>query len=143
MRLFSLTFLLVSSIQAWTALSDYEEEFAPVLKKHCIRCHNDKTQKGDIRLDNLKADFALERELWDKIEKQIATNEMPPKKPLLSADQRLRITDWINAQKSKVDWSAYRQAGHVTLPMLNRNEYENTVRALFNEKPLRACLKNA
>jgi hypothetical protein len=137
MRLFSLTFLLVSSIQAWTALSDYEEEFAPVLKKHCIRCHNDKTQKGDIRLDNLKADFALERELWDKIEKQIATNEMPPKKPLLSADQRLRITDWINAQKSKVDWSAYRQAGHVTLPMLNRNEYENTVRALFNEKPLK------
>jgi hypothetical protein len=101
--------------------------------QHCHRCHNDKTQKGDVRLDNVKFDFAQERELWDKIEKQIATNEMPPEKPFLSDDQRLSITDWISTQKDKVDWSAHRQAGHVALPMLNRNEYENTVRTLFND----------
>jgi hypothetical protein len=108
-------------------------EITTLFVQHCHRCHNDKTKKGDVRLDNVTFDFAQERELWDKIEKQIATNEMPPEKPFLSDDQRLNITDWISTQKDKVDWSAHRQAGHVALPMLNRNEYENTVRALFND----------
>jgi hypothetical protein len=110
-----------------------EKDIQPLLEKHCYRCHGDKKQKGDIRLDTVKLDFARERELWDKIEEQIVTNEMPPKKPFLSDDQRLKFTDWIIAEKEQVDWSAHRQAGHVTLPMLNRDEYENTVRALFND----------
>ena len=114
------------------------EHIVPLLKTHCFRCHNDKLQKGDIRLDNAKRDFARERELWDKVEKQIAANEMPPEKPFLSGDQRLMISDWITSQKEKVDWSAYRQAGHVTLPLLNRTEYENTVRALFNDRHFRS-----
>ncbi|MDE0937591.1 MAG: DUF1592 domain-containing protein [Mariniblastus sp.] len=117
-----------------TSLNRFEEEFSPLFKIHCYRCHNEKTHQGNVRLDTLKADFALERDLWDKVEKQIASDEMPPEEPFLTGDQRLRITDWINAQKDKVDWSAYRWAGQVTLPMLNRNEYENTVRALFHEK---------
>ncbi len=112
----------------------YAEQIAPLLKTHCYRCHNDKLQEGEIRLDNVKRDFARERELWDKVEEQIAANAMPPEKPFLSGDQRLMISDWITAQKEKVDWSAYRQAGHVTLPLLNRTEYENTVRALFNDR---------
>jgi len=102
-----------------------EKDIKPLFEKHCYRCHNDEKQKGDIRLDNVKLDFARERELWDKIEEQIITNKMPDKKPFLSTEQRLKITDWINDQKENVDWSAHRQAGHVTLPMLNRNEYEN------------------
>ena len=97
-----------------------------LFEKHCYRCHNDEKQKGDIRLDNIKLDFARERGLWDKIEEQIITNKMPDEKPFLSTEQRLKITDWINDQKGKVDWSSHRRAGHVTLPMLNRDEYENT-----------------
>ena len=124
--------LASQSVQPGTA--DYREHIAPLLKTHCYRCHSDKLQEGDIRLDNVKRDFARERELWDKVENQIAANAMPPEKPLLSGDQRLAITDWIQAQKEKVDWSAYRRAGHVTLPLLNRTEYENTVRALFNDR---------
>ncbi|MDE0818467.1 MAG: DUF1592 domain-containing protein, partial [Pirellulaceae bacterium] len=120
--------------QPASKITTYKGEVAPLFKKHCYRCHNEGMRKGNIRLDNVKVDFAIERELWDRIEKQIATNEMPPETPFLSGDQRLKITDWIKAQKDKVDWSAYRQAGHVTLPLLNSNEYENTVRALFSEK---------
>jgi hypothetical protein len=117
-----------------------EKDIKPLFEKHCYRCHNDEKQKGDLRLDTVKFDFARERELWDKIEEQIITNEMPPKKPFLSDEQRLKVTDWINAQKENVDWSAHRQAGHVTLPMLNRDEYENTVRALFNDGGLKKHL---
>ena len=77
-----------------------EKDIEPLLKKHCIRCHNAATQKGDVRLDNLKLDFARERELWDKIEEQLVTNEMPAKEPFLSAEQRLKITDWSSASRS-------------------------------------------
>ena len=77
-----------------------EQDIKPLLKQHCIRCHNDKTRKGDVRLDNLRFDFARERELWDKIEEQIVTNEMPPEKPFLSDGLRLKMTDWINAQEA-------------------------------------------
>ena len=120
--------------QSASNITTYKGEIAPLLKKHCYRCHNEETHKGNLRLDNVKLDFAIERELWDKIEKQIAINEMPPEAPFLSGDQRLEITDWIKAQRKMVDWSAYRQAGHVTLPLLNHHEYENTIRALFGVK---------
>ena len=113
--------------------SDYERRIEPLLNKHCYRCHNGETREGNVRLDNVKLDFAKERELWDEVEKQISTNEMPPEAPFLTADNRLEITDWIKAQEKEVDWSAHRQAGQVTLPLLNRHEYENTVRALFND----------
>ena len=79
-----------------------------LFEKHCYRCHNAETQKGDVRLDNVKVDFARERELWDKVEQMIDSNEMPPKKPFLTDSQRVKITDWINTQKDKVDWSAHR-----------------------------------
>ncbi|MDE0740848.1 MAG: DUF1587 domain-containing protein, partial [Planctomycetota bacterium] len=117
-----------------------EKDIKRLFEKHCYRCHNDEKQKGEIRIDNLRLDFARERELWDKIEEQLVTNKMPAKKPFLSDVQRLKITDWINDQKGKVDWSSHRQAGHVTLPMLNRDEYENTVRALFNDGGLKKHL---
>jgi len=119
-----------------------EKDVHGLFEKHCYRCHNDEKQKGDLRLDTVKFDFARERELWDKIEEQIITNEMPPKKPFLSDEQRLKVTDWIHAQKENIDWSAHRQAGHVTLPMLNRDEYENTVRALFNDGGFKKHLKH-
>jgi mono/diheme cytochrome c family protein len=117
-----------------------KKDVDPLFAKHCIRCHNGTTQNGAIRLDNVRLDFARERELWDKIKEQIVTNKMPPEKPFLSDDQRLSITDWISAQKDKVDWSAHRQAGHVALPLLNRTEYENTVRALFNDRAFNKTL---
>ena len=107
MRLLFLTLLLGSFAHAGPVQGAYEE-FAPLFKTHCYRCHNEKTHKGDIRLDNLKADFARERELWDKVEQMIDSNEMPPKKPFLTDSQRVKITDWINTQKDKVDWSAHR-----------------------------------
>ena len=128
--------IAIVASSAHAAVADEKQDVA-FLQNHCVKCHNERTHKGDIRLDNLKADFARERELWDKIGKQIATNEMPPERPFLSEDQRVTIIDWINTQKDKVDWSAYRQAGHVTLPLLNRTEYKNTVRALFNDRHFR------
>jgi len=87
-----------------------EKDIKPLFEKHCYRCHNGEKQKGDLRLDTVKFNFARELELWDKIEEQIFTNEMPPKKPFLSDEQRLKVTDWINAQKENVDWSTHRQA---------------------------------
>ncbi len=133
-----LFFLLASSVQAEPP--GYKKEIMPFLEEYCYRCHDDDTQKGDVRLDDLKADFAREHELWDKIEEQIITNEMPPKKPFLTDEHRLKITEWIKDQEGKVDWSSHRRAGRVTLPMLNRNEYENTVRALFNDSEFQKSL---
>lgn len=125
--------LVRSETHGEEVMAEYKREFEPLLQKHCLHCHGGDKQEANVRLDNLKLDFALERELWDRIEEQIGNNSMPPEEPLLDGEQRLKINDWIQIQKGKVDWSAYRQAGHVTLPLLNRNEYENTVRALFNE----------
>ena len=84
------------------------KELEPLFKQHCIRCHNAATKKGDVRLDKVRLDFVRERELWDKVEQMIDSNEMPPKKPFLTDSQRVKITDWINTQKDKVDWSAHR-----------------------------------
>jgi hypothetical protein len=40
------------------AVVEFERTVAPFFKDHCTRCHGEKKQKGDLRLDTLTRDFA-------------------------------------------------------------------------------------
>jgi len=52
-----------------------------LLGKYCVDCHDDETQKGDVRLDNL-ADLNIgdRLDLLNRIQEQVYIGEMPPKK---------------------------------------------------------------
>src|SRR5438046_1719906 len=51
------------------------------LKKHCIACHGEKTQRANKRFDKFDTDESLlkDRKLWHEALQLVNAGEMPPK----------------------------------------------------------------
>ena len=60
---------------------------------------------------------------------------MPPEGAQPTVEERQRMVTWIDDAVNNLDWSEYRQPGSVTIPRLNREEYNNTVRDLTGARP--------
>ena len=96
-RLLSLAALLLVASGATAAPPDFDKQIAPLLASHCTDCHGGAKPKGKLDLTR-KAGAAetvvpgkpADSELW----KRVAAGEMPPKKPLSDADQKL-LKEWI------------------------------------------------
>lgn len=102
----------------------------PFFKAHCIRCHDDKKQSGDFRLDTLKANFADAEmaERWSEVLLRINSGEMPPKKePRPTATEAAAVVEWIATEIKKGETARMAARGQVTLYRLSRQEYANTV----------------
>ena len=99
-------------------------------KAHCLRCHYDKKQSGDFRLDTLKANFADAQlaERWSEVLLRINSGEMPPKKePRPTATEAAAVVEWIATEIKKGETARMAARGPVTLYRLSRQEYANTV----------------
>ncbi len=102
-------------------------DIQPLLDKYCARCHGAQAQTAGI-------DFALASTLQNPIVlrkalRVVRENEMPPAGLQPTAEERESIVHWIESEIRK-EASAKPKAGHVTLPRLNRVEYNNTIRDL-------------
>jgi hypothetical protein len=79
----------------------YETAVAPILNRHCVACHGEKTQEGELRLDHLGRDFTNGQLAgrWRDVADRVRSGEMPPKdRPALSASDRRVIVEWITKQ---------------------------------------------
>ena len=56
---------------------DFASEF---LDYHCLECHDEATQKGDLSLEALGTVDETNAALWKSIWAQVSLREMPPKK---------------------------------------------------------------
>ena len=75
-----------------------------VLEAHCLDCHGQDTQKGDVRLDNLETLALKDRlDLLNRVQEQIFIKEMPPKKRKAqpSDSEREQLYDWMTAELRK------------------------------------------
>ena len=99
------------------------EEPAKFFKHHCVRCHGAEVQKGDLRLDTVRADAGF----WQMIADRLELGEMPPEGELQpsAADVNAMIT----LAKRKAAEAAH--SGQVVLRRLNRAQYRNTLRDLL------------
>jgi len=117
------------------ATADFAQDLKPLLTQHCIRCHGEEKQEGDLRIDTLAFDFANARTAsrWTEIMDRINTGEMPPKaEPRPPADQMARVTDWIAAQLTEAEAARQAATGEkVSFRKLTREEYRNTIRDLL------------
>ena len=90
--------------------------------------------KGDLRLDQLDADLAKPTtfERWREIVARVQDGEMPP--PKEPRPQATQVADLVKRLSARLDEAAAKQRsdGRVVLRRLNRVEYENTVRDLFD-----------
>lgn len=75
------------------------QEIEYMLEDHCWKCHDNGTQKGDIRLDNLSELGLNERlDLFNRMHEQTYLEHMPPKEEddQPSPEDRKKLIAWIS-----------------------------------------------
>ncbi len=113
------------------------ESHKPLLEEHCYSCHNEKKQKGKVRLDDLPymLDNIETAERWQKILNVLNSNEMPPEEEEpLPAEAKLELLDDLSSAMVSARKLLGDQGGAITMRRLNRREYGNTLRELLGVK---------
>ncbi len=135
----ALTLLGVTAVGQADDAKQFEDQFRPLLARHCVECHRGEKPKGKLRLDNLTLDLAdaATRKHWSAVVERLRAGEMPPKdyeKPRPPEKEVQALTDWLAPRVAAADDAARAAQGRVVLRRLNRVEYENTVNDLLGIK---------
>jgi len=142
-RLLLLSSLLLAGFSAQAAVAiqaqtqeNLEKIARPCFEEHCTKCHGEKKQKGDLRVDNLVIDFDSPKTMghWEEIMNRINSGDMPPDdvdvRP--KAEDIARVSEWIAAQLREADSARQSSAGEkVAFRKLTREEYANSIRDLL------------
>ncbi|MBS1823874.1 MAG: DUF1592 domain-containing protein [Acidobacteria bacterium] len=111
----------------WLSLPLAAVEIQPLLDKYCARCHGMQAQTAGI---NFTQPAALQNPVvLRKALRAVRENEMPPAGAQPSVEEREAMVRYFETEIRRQSTST-RNAGHVTLPRLNRVEYNNTIRDL-------------
>lgn len=114
--------------------ASFNNEIAPVIKRHCAECHGENDQNAGLRLDTLAPAISTDHDVsaWSSVRDALNSHQMPPpeEKLQLSDQERQQIVDWIDASLEVV---AKRRRANRSSPMrrLTVIEYENTLQELF------------
>ena len=123
--------LLADCVQA----ADQPGLLRPFLKTYCVQCHGPEKQKGDRRFDMLTGNFAklAEAETFQEILDQLNLAEMPPKgKKQPTPAEMKRVVEHLTQSLAREREAARENSGKGVLRRLNRVEYQNTIRDLFD-----------
>ena len=119
---------LVSIIQTniIKASDSFDESVGGFFESHCNRCHDDKKQKGDFRLDELSRNFTKgeDSELWFEVMDRINSGEMPPEEETQPSEKEIeQVVNWLGVKLK--DGEAARMAARpkVAHYRLSRDEY--------------------
>ena len=107
------------------------DQLLPFLHPHCIDCHNGAESAGGLDLTELSTNLADAEVMrrWVLIHDRVSAGEMPPEdQPRPAEAQKSAALAALAAALTKADHAR----SDVVLRRLNRNEYENTVRDLFD-----------
>ena len=74
-------FVAVAVSGARAAAPKFEADVLPYFQTHCLRCHGEKKQESDFRIDKLSRNVGRENTpQWAEVMERISSGEMPPKK---------------------------------------------------------------
>ena len=120
---------------AGTDPAGLEKTVKPFFTEHCNKCHGEKKQKGDLRVDNLAIDFDSPKIMghWEEIMNRINSGDMPPDDEDRPKPEDIsRVADWITGQLQEADSARNASGGErVSFRKLSREEYANTIRDLL------------
>jgi hypothetical protein len=130
----TLPFASAAELTTQKTVSSPPAAIATLLKTSCLDCHDADVQKGNLRLDNLKAPNADESTMhsWIRIYDRVAAGEMPPPKKLFTEPQRKKLLEAVGAEITKAEATHQRTNGRVVLRRLSAKEYQHIVRDLFS-----------
>ncbi len=106
-----------------------------MVDKYCVECHNTTDWAGKLALDSLdhsEAAIPAEAETWEKVVLRMRGRLMPPPGEPRPANEDL--DSFVHWMEGRIDTAAAKhvEPGYVPLHRLNRREYTNAVRYLFD-----------
>lgn len=127
--------VLISLNCSSLASADDEQQIVrSFLSGHCFNCHGETKQESDLRLDTLRTDFdsASIGEVWTEVMDILNRGEMPPQeRPRPDSVTQQRVVRWIAGELREARKRRAGRGQHVLMRRLNRDEYANTIRDLF------------
>ncbi len=137
-----LTLLLMTPV---TAAEVSPSELPSFLRKYCVDCHGAKAQKADRRFDQLvkgsvttrtgtgnTGQLVQQAELLQEILDQLNLAAMPPEEAKQPQQEEVKkIVSLLTQMMAEAELAVRGNAGKAILRRLNRNEYRNTIRDLF------------
>jgi mono/diheme cytochrome c family protein len=117
------------------AQQDFARSVAPILTGTCAQCHNDRAASGGFSVAGLTSHESIlkDRATWEKILGRVQAGEMPPPGAAKPAEAAVRaFVTTIKGEFDRADATEKPDPGRVTARRLNRNEYSNTIRDLFD-----------
>jgi mono/diheme cytochrome c family protein len=126
--------MVSTSVDAENAQAEFAKSAQPFFTEHCDRCHNEKKQKGDFRMDSLSREFNSGKDAgrWADVMDKIASGEMPPedeKQP--KSEDRARIVEWIAGKLKEGEAARLAKRERVSFHKLTRDEYVHTIKDLL------------
>ena len=129
----------LSSVKAQASVesvNDFAKGIRPILQEYCYDCHGTKKTKGKVKLTDYDswADLEKNPELIEKMIEALNKNEMPPEeeKQPSSNQRKVMLLELESAFKNAIALS--NPATPLRLRRMNRFEYGNAVRDLFDLK---------
>ena len=108
----------------------FNKEALPFFQEHCFRCHGEKKQKGDFRIDDLSHEVGTKDTLlWAEVMERISSGEMPPEKEKKrpTVEQGAVIVEWLAARIKEGEAARMAKRDRVSYNRLTREEYVNTI----------------
>jgi hypothetical protein len=125
---------VIAALLATSTLAAQPPQIASFTQEFCVACHGPELQKEDFRIDTLPWQLAesATREIWEQVYDYVADGDMPTKKAKVhpNATQLAAFLKLLDSEFTQADRQA--TVGGTPLRRLNRVEYLNTVRALFD-----------
>ena len=104
-----------------------------LVRQYCVGCHNDRTLRGNLSLDD--ADLATvgeHGELWEKVVQKLRGGQMPPPgRPRPEKPVYDRFVSWLETELDQAAIANPNPGRTASLHRLNRTEYRNVVRDLL------------
>ncbi len=104
-----------------------------MLDRYCVSCHNEQTRTADLTLDTLDLMQVGEHaDTWEHVVRRLKASAMPPAgRPRPDAGTTRAFVGWLESELDR-DGLIDPDAGRPAIHRLNRAEYGNAVRDLFD-----------
>ena len=113
----------------------YYDIVEPFVADTCFRCHDADRTEADLDLESFLASGETNSDIdvWERVRDMLVSGQMPPpKRPRPEPEELTEVTDWIEERVHDTIVAMPPDPGRVTARRLNRAEYNNTVRDLFD-----------
>jgi hypothetical protein len=124
--------LLFVSIHTVPEADEFDQFLKPFFTKNCVKCHGGEKVKGKVNLKEIAnvKQFLANPELIKELIEVIDAADMPPEdEPQLTEAQRANLLASLKTELRAATATA--KGGHIPIRRLNRFQYNNAVRDLF------------